>query len=194
MIADLTSPPKHIDLLRTIHSRIQNFTLLVGHRKHPISRPSPCTTLNFPVLHLPFPEDIILSINACSLPHNLLQSLQNSIIDKIHKLQILYTRSFEQTCQEIVNPSLSLQHLKKLQESYQTTYRDQHIRRIREDVSRYLTTLDTRGAALARKKPIFNTVSQFIFQETFSLTFTRNTHLFWKSTLGIMHIPLPLIA
>ena len=155
MIAEIPSPTTRIDLLRLIHSKMQNFKRLVGNRKHPISHPLSCTTANIPVLRLPFPEDILLTINALPLPEGLSQSLRQSITAKVHDSQVLYTQSFEQTCREIMNPSLPIQALKKLQESYQTTYQEQHISRIREEILKYSTTLGTRGV---KKRPIFNTV------------------------------------
>ena len=116
---------------------------------------------NLKQLVLPYPADIVASIDALSLPENVSNRIQKQVAITISKTQQFLFQSYEKACCEARFCSSDEAHFEKLRTFYQAAYQRHFLQRIRQEILRIQPGVDIHRKP-SEKKPAFNSARVFV--------------------------------
>ena len=157
------SPSTPVDALRCILQSSHNLKSLIG-RLNVVQGPQLTTSpspvpLTLPPLCLPFPDDILASIDGLCLPTHCSQNLKQQITGKIEQCQRSFQQSYRRTCEELQKSAIAHQELVRMQHLYQALFNDRFLSRIREEIMKLRSRINSCKHNDAKKNP-FNAVSK----------------------------------
>ena len=155
----LSSSPT-IDALRSMVQSSHNLKSLLNVVQGPqlTTSPSP-VPLTLPPLCLPFPDDILVSIDGLHLPAHHSQNIKQQITGKIEQCQRSFQQSYQRTCEDLPKSATAHQEFVRVQHLYQAVFNDQFLSRIREEVVKFRSRINSCKLNDTKKKP-FNAVSK----------------------------------
>ncbi|KAF9486287.1 hypothetical protein BDN70DRAFT_869763 [Pholiota conissans] len=147
----------HVDLLRKCQLEAQQLKSFIEGCQIPMP-PSSSYSGPIPHLHLPFPCDILLSIESVGLPDHLCQQVKAKVTEKITEFQRICTAVYMQTCRDLPGPHTDPKHLISLAKMYYTLYNDYQIPKFRAQISTSTATMYTvkNKRTQDTKRPTFN--------------------------------------
>lgn len=160
--ASPTTSALRLDFLRDCLSKAQQLKDLIGVSLVPEVAP-PSLTYNGPIpdLDLPFPHDILLSIDDMGLHKHLSKQIKSKITEKILQSQRACINIYQQTCHDLPERLISSEYLTSLAKMYRNFYNDHQIADFRTKISTSKATLNmvNKNHILETKKSTFNSVS-----------------------------------
>lgn len=164
-----TIPPT--ESMRKIVNKMKTMKTILGNLGAVPTTQLPCTT-PIPALYLPFPTDILASIESFGLPDHLSQKLARTLTNRINMLQGYILQSYEQTCRNLPELTLSPCQLNQVRR-YLVNFNNNHLDRFRQQLSNHKTACRKDAQ---RKKTVFNTVSDVSLAELYVTQRTSGIH------------------
>ena len=103
--------------------------------------------------------DILASVDGLHLPAHHSQNLKQKITGKFEHCQRSFQQSYRRTCEDLPKSAIAHQEFARMQHLYQAVFDDQLLFRIREEIVKFRSRIDSCKHNDAKKKP-FNTVSK----------------------------------
>ncbi|KAF8153549.1 homeodomain protein [Pholiota molesta] len=157
-----------IDFLRGCLSKAQELKELIeASQMHAPEAP----TYNGPIpdLDLPFPHDIVLSVEEMGLPRHLCNQIKSKVAEKILESQRACTEVYQRTCRELPESIVSSEYLSNLGRSYQNFYNKHQLPKFRANILISKATLGmvSKHQTQESKRPTFNSEYTPILEKYF---------------------------
>ena len=169
------SPWMPVDALRSMLQSSHNSQTLIG-RLNVVQGPQLTTSpspvpLTLPPLCLPFPDDILASVDSLRLPAHHSQNLKQQITGKFEQCQRSFQQSYQRTCEDLPKSAIAHQEFVRVQHLYQAVFNDRFLSRIREEIVKFRSKINSCKHNDTEKKP-FNAVSKSHLTEIDNRTYT----------------------
>ena len=157
------SPWTPVDALRSVLQSLHHSKSLIG-RLNVVQGPQLTTSpspvpLTLPPLCLPFPDDILASVDGLGLPAHHSQNIKQQITGKIEQCQRSFQQSYRRICENLQKSAIAHQEFVRIQHLYQSVFNEQFLSHIREEIVKFRSRINSCKHNDAKKKP-FNAVSK----------------------------------
>jgi len=159
MLSEPTPPKLLIDAIRKVIDEAQRLKDCIGRSKQFTPR-SPISMDSIPLLHLPFPHDILSSIDSLGLPEHHSLQLKRRLSEQIHASQQVILQAYRQTCRDAPNMPHAPNTLEGLRNAYELAYHNQHLNWLKQQISTWQIKLNTHQRVIQKRRPAFNTVGK----------------------------------
>lgn len=141
--------------MRKIVSKMKEMKTILGNLGVEVPITQLPRTTPIPPLHLPFPTDILASIESFGLPEYLSQKLARTLTNRINMLQGSILQSYEQTCRDMPELITSPCQLNGVR-GYLENFNNDHLDRFRQQLLNHKMAC---RKDVQPKKSVFNAVS-----------------------------------